>query len=94
MKQDADLVPEGKTVIDGIAGESLVPGVDTVPAQAGITGHKSDRLDTVTEAPPARSDSETEAVETSSAVDVLEIIDGTREDNLTNETVAEKAMER
>jgi hypothetical protein len=84
----------GKTVIDGIAGESLAPGIDTVPAQAGVTGHKSDRLDVVEDAPPARSDSETEAVDTSSAADVLEIIDGTREDNLTNETVAEKAMER
>jgi hypothetical protein len=93
-KDDRRLVPEGKTLIDGIAGDSLDPDVHTVPAQGGVIGRKSDRLDVAGEAPPPRSRSQAEGTDTSSAADVVDLIEGTREDNLTNQTVAEKAMER
>jgi hypothetical protein len=94
MADDPKLVPDGKTVIDGMAGDSLDPRTHVVPTQAGLPGRTSDVLDTETREPPRPSDAETETPDTASAADVLEIIEGTGEDNLTNETVAEKAMER
>lgn len=94
MANDAKLIPDGKTVIDGMAGDSLDPGTHIVPTQAGFPGRTSDMLDTDGRAPPGPSNAETETPDTASAADVLEIIEGTGEDNLTNETVAEKAMER
>jgi hypothetical protein len=94
MASGEKLVPDGRTVIDGIGGNSLDPRAETVPAQGGRPGRKSDRLDTVANAPPRPSNEQTEAPDASNAADVLEIIEGTRDDNPTNETVAEKAMER
>ena len=90
MADDKDVVPEGKTIVDGMAGNSLAPDTEIVPAQAGMPGHTSDRLDTTPqEPPPPRSSDERRHEDSSpdetSADDVVEIIETTRDNNPTNQ---------
>jgi hypothetical protein len=87
MADDKKLVPDGKTIVDGIAGNSLDPDTDVVPAQGGIPGHTSDRLDTAPQQPPPRPLERRHdgAPDESSAADIVEIIEVTRDDNPTNQ---------
>jgi len=86
MADEKDLVPDGKTIVDGIAGNSLDPETDIVPAQGGMPGHTSDRLDTAPEEPPSTPhESRPEGVDESNAADIVEIIEVTRDDNPTNQ---------
>jgi hypothetical protein len=82
----AKLVPDDKTIIDGMAGESLKPHNDIVPGQAGIPGRTSNALDVDPRTPPDTPKAQDEAPDSSSAADVVELIEANRpgDENPTN----------
>ena len=82
----AKLVPEDKTIIDGMAGESLKPHDDIVPTQGGVMGRTSNALDEDRRTPPDTPRAQDEAPDATSATDVVELIEANRpgDENPTN----------
>jgi hypothetical protein len=82
----AKLVPDDKTVIDGMAGDSLKKHNDIVPGQGGILGRTSNVLDTDPRTPPDTPRAQDEAPVSSSAADVVDLVEANRpgDENPTN----------
>jgi hypothetical protein len=82
----AELVPDDKTIIDGMAGESLKPHDDMVPGQGGVLGRTSDALDVDPRTPPDTPRPQDEAPDSTSATDVVDLIEANRpgDENPTN----------
>ena len=86
------VVPDDRTIIDGMAGDSLKKHNDIVPAQGGVLGRTSDALDLDPRTPPAAPQGIEEATGATSATDLVELIEANRpgDENPTNENFAKR----